>query len=48
AVGMRAFGLDASEAGLALAGGSMASLVVLIRPVKQMIDDSGMSVATLL
>lgn len=48
AVGMRAVGLDASEAGLALAGGSIASLAVLIRPVKQIIDDPGMSVATLL
>lgn len=48
AIGMRAFGLDVSQAGLALAGGSIASLAILVRPVKQIIDDPGMSVATLL
>lgn len=48
AIGMRAFGLDVAAAGLALAGGSIVSLAVLIPPVKQIIDDPGMSVATLL
>lgn len=48
AAGTRAAGLDATSVGLALAIGSATSLLVLIRPIKEMIDDPGSSIATLL
>lgn len=48
AVGTRAAGVEAVSAGLALAIGSVASLLILIRPLKQMIDDPGSSIATLI
>lgn len=48
AAAVRIGGVEGLAPGIALALGSITSIAVLVTPVKQMIDDPGMSIATLL
>ncbi len=45
---IRLSGLDGLVEGIALAGGALTSLIILNRPVQRLINDPGMSIATLI